>query len=591
MKTNRFLIPLGALAAGALAGAPGAEPGSTAAPSTAKLPVKEVTVFKDGHAFVVHEGTLPTNDSGRVVLDALPAPVIGTFWAYSADQAAKVTRVVAGQQRRVVERTSLTLAEMIAGNAGAEVAVTETNGTKYPATLIGQPEGRTEEPVTPGTPESPEHPGAKSPLVLLKTAEGIKVMPLDRIQDLVFRQPPNPKSGQQELQNALTLHLDWNNQAAKPSAQVGLMYLQKGIRWIPSYKIDLDGQGQARVRLQATVLNELTDLENTTLQLVIGVPSFYFKDTVDPIALQQTAAQLSQFFQTDPARGRISNLANNFSNSIMTQVARAGDFSPPGATVEAGPSDDLPEGGKNEDLYVFTVPQVTLKKGERLVLPLVDTTVPYEDVYTLNVPFAPPGDMRQQFANQSQEELARLFHAPKVTHKARLKNNSQTPFTTAPALILREGRVLAQGLMTYAAPGANADVTLTSALDIAVRKSDRETSRTPNAQSFNNSSFMRVDLEGRITLTNHKPVPVEVEVVRHALGHVDAADNQGVVAMNNVFEGGDTDVGDGLTGWWRTYNWPWWWNHINGVGRITWKTKLEPGQPVDLGYRWHYFWN
>lgn len=591
MKTSRFLIPLGALAVGAWASALGADPGARSDSSIGQLPVKEVTVFKDGHAFVVQEGVLPTTDTGSVVLDSLPTPVIGTFWAYSADEASQVTRVIAGQRRRVVERTSMNLADMIAGNPGAEVAVTETNGTKYPATLIGQPIRPPEEPVVPGTAEAPELPGTKSPLVLLKTPEGVKVMPLDRIQDLVFRQPPNAKAGQPELQNSLTLDLDWNNQPPKPAAHIGLMYLQKGIRWIPSYKIDLDGEGQARVRLQATVLNELTDLNDTTLQLVIGVPTFYFKDTVDPIALQQTAAQLSQFFQTDPARGRVSNLANNFSNSIMTQVARAGDFSPPGASAEAGPSADLPEGGKNEDLYVFSVPKVSLKKGERLVLPLLDVTVPYEDVYSLNLPFAPPGDLRQQLGNQTQEELARLFNAPKVTHKARLKNNSRVPFTTAPALVLRDGRVLAQGLMTYAAPNAAAEVTITSALDIAVKKTDRETSRTPNAITFSNSNFMRVDLEGRITLTNHKAVPVEVEVIRHALGHIDTADHDGVVTMNNVFEGDDSGAGEGQPGWWRSYNWPWWWNHINGVGRVTWKLTLEPGKPVDLGYGWHYFWN
>ena len=70
-----------------------------------------------------------------------------------------------------------------------------------------------------------------------------------------------------------------------------------------------------------------------------------------------------------------------------------------------------------------------------------------------------------------------------------------------------------------------------------------------------------------------------------------AATAHGVVAMNNVFEGDDSGAGDGQPGWWRSYNWPWWWNHINGVGRITWKLKLEPGKPVDLGYGWHYFWN
>ena len=592
MKLTRFLIPLGAVALSAFSSVLEATPDATGPNSLSRLPVKEVTVFKDGHAFVVHEGALPTNESGSVVLDALPAPVIGTFWSYSTDEAAKVSRVVAGSRRRVVERTALTLSEMIAGNPGAEVEVTETDGTKYPATLIGQPVRPPDEPAVTNVSEAPEPAVAKSSLVMLKTPEGIKVMPLERIRDLVFRDQPNSKTGQTELQNALTLQLDWNGRTPKPSAQVGLMYLQKGIRWIPSYKIDLDGKGMARISLQATVLNELTDLDETTLQLVIGVPTFHFKDTVDPIALQQTAAQLSQFFQSDPSRGLASHLANNFSNSIMTQqVARAGDFSQGSAAAAPNPAGDPSEGEKQEDLYVFTVPKVSLKTGERLVLPLLDITVPYEDVYTLQLPFTPSGDMRRQLGNQSQDELARLFLAPKVTHKARLKNNSQVPFTTAPALVLRDGRVLAQGLMTYAAPNAAADVTITSALDITVKKTDRETNRTPNALSFSNSSFMRVDLEGRITLTNHKSAQVEVEVIRHALGHIDTADHDGVVEMSNVFEGENGATEDGLGGWWRSHNWPSWSHHINGVGRITWKIKLAPSESVDLGYGWHYFWN
>ena len=38
----------------------------------ATMPVKEVTVFKDGHAFVLHEGRMTTDASGNVVLDNLP---------------------------------------------------------------------------------------------------------------------------------------------------------------------------------------------------------------------------------------------------------------------------------------------------------------------------------------------------------------------------------------------------------------------------------------------------------------------------------------------------------------------------------------
>jgi hypothetical protein len=596
MKTTSHLFTTGAAVAVLLLNAltlRGAVAGAADASAVARLPVKEVTVFKDGHAFVLHEGRLPTDAAGNIVMDYLPAPVIGTFWAYSSDQGARLSGVVAGQRRTVIERTALTLRELIEGNVGAEASVTETNGASYPATILGFPTRTPEELAATSPPNSAERLSEKSNLVLLKTAEGTKVVPLETIRDLVFRQALKPKSGQEEFRNALTLRLDWGNRAAAKSADVGLVYLQKGIRWIPSYKVDLDGQGKATVHLQATVLNELTDLDGTTLQLVIGVPSFYFKDTIDPLALQQTAAQLSQFFQTEAPRGRGSVLAANFSNGLMTQVARAGDYQGGGEQPAGGQGDNLPAGSKNEDLFVFTERNVTLKKGERAVLPLAEFTVPYEDVFALELPFAPPSEMRRNFNTQQQSELTKLFNAPKVTHKARLQNQSQAPFTTAPALILREGRVLAQSMMTYAAPGASADLNITAALDIGVKKSDHETKRTPNSYAVNGNNYMRVDLEGKVRLTNHRKQPVEVEVVRHALGHIDSADHDGRLEMNNVFEGTDLAPAVGSEGypdWWYWYSWPWWWHHVNGVGRVTWKLTLEPGKPVELGYAWHYYW-
>ena len=108
------------------------------AASVARLPVKEVTVFKDGHAFVLQEGRLPT-DGGNVVLDYLPTPVIGTFWAYSADKGAKLSGVVAGQRRAMIERTALSLRELIEANVGAEALVTETNQSRHVGSILGLP--------------------------------------------------------------------------------------------------------------------------------------------------------------------------------------------------------------------------------------------------------------------------------------------------------------------------------------------------------------------------------------------------------------------------------------------------------------------
>src|SRR5882724_6208246 len=100
-----------------------------------KLPIKEITVFKDGHAFVLHEGSLPVDEAGNVAMDYLPAPILGAFWPYSVDKTVKLTGVIAGQQKVSVERTALDIETLIKANIGSEVIIKEKNDRPaYPAT-------------------------------------------------------------------------------------------------------------------------------------------------------------------------------------------------------------------------------------------------------------------------------------------------------------------------------------------------------------------------------------------------------------------------------------------------------------------------
>ena len=103
--------------------------------ATARMPVREITVFKDGHVFVLHEGAMPTDASGHVVLDYVPSPVMGTFWPYSADPAVKLKSVVAGRQRVQVDRTAMNLRELLEGNVGADVTV-KLNGALIEAKIL-----------------------------------------------------------------------------------------------------------------------------------------------------------------------------------------------------------------------------------------------------------------------------------------------------------------------------------------------------------------------------------------------------------------------------------------------------------------------
>jgi hypothetical protein len=556
----------------------------------ATLPVKEITVFKDGHAFVAHEGELPTDTNGNVLMDYLPTPVTGTFWPYSGDKSAKLTSVVASSRRVLVEHTALTLRELLEANLGAQAIISEGGTNRYEATILDLPSRSSEEFAATSPPNTPERLPEKGNLVLLKTADGEKVLSLDHIQDVIFKESPKTSTVCEEFRNLLNLKLDWGTAKPAASARVGLFYLQKGFRWIPNYKIEIDGKGNASVKLQATLINELTDLDDVSVNLVIGVPTFAFKDTVDPMALQQNLAQLSQYFQTgNPARN--SPLAYNFSNAIMSQSARSSDFgagAAPEAAVALGP--ELGETTKTEDLFMFNVQHVTLKRGERMVLSVAEFSLPYKDVFTLDLPFAPPPEVRGNLNTEQQRELARLFNAPKVLHKIRLTNSSRYPVTTAPALLLREGRLLAQGMTTYASVGSSLDLTITTAVDFQVTKSEHETKRTPDAVRENGNAYTRIDLSGTITLTSHHSLPAEIEVTRSVLGNGDQADHDAKIQKLSLFDNEDSLSANDNPYWWNWYGWPYWWSSFNGLGRLTWKIKLEPGRHADLAYDWHYFW-
>ena len=556
-----------------------------------KLPIKEITVFKDGHAFVAHEGEMPTDEHGNVLMDYLPTPVVGTFWPYSAEKRAKLTSVVASTKRVLVERTALSVRELLEANIGAEVIITESGTNRYAATILGVPARSAEEQAATNPPNTGEKLPEKGNLILLQTAEGVKALPIDRIQDVTFKQAHKPTAVNEEFRNLLTLKLDWGRAKPAKAVNVGLFYLQKGVRWISSYKVEIDGNGKAAVKLQATLLNELADLEDVSVNLVVGVPTFAFKDTIDPIALQQTLAQLSQYFQTDTG-GRNSPLAFNFSNAIMSQqMAPPGDYRAaptPGLVGELGP--EIGDAGKSEDLFVFNVEHVSLRRGERIVLPIAEFSLPYKDVFTLELPFGPPPEVRANLNNEQQRELARLFNAPKVMHKIRLTNNSKYPLTTAPALIIRQGRVLAQGMMTYTSTGASVDLPITTAVDFQVKKTDVESKRTPNALEENGNRYSRVDLAGKITITSHRTKPTKLEITRYVLGAADSAEADGKVEKMNLFENGSYLASGDYPYWWNWYGWPYWWNSFNGIGRITWNLTLDPDQSKELGYQWHYFW-
>ncbi len=640
-----LFAPLGTFGPAARAQQPGQQPGTATAAKpavadvTARLPVREVTVFKDGHAVLIHQGTLPLDPAdGSVTLDTLPAPVLGTFWPFSADKNVRLRSAVAGRRRVSVERAAVSLRDLLAANVGKAVLVTEAGGPyggtankTYEATVLSLPVRTPEEieaaadprnrppvydpnaanrydPYTPGG--GFDNSSGRLGLVLLRTAEGVRAVDVSRILDITFKDvAPAQKIAASEWRARLTLFLEPVPPAtARPaSAAVGLMYLQKGLRWIPAYKVTLDGKQTAQVSLQATLLNEITDLNNVTASLVIGVPTFIFRDTPDPSGLLDVLARLGPFFEAgsrDAVNNAIAGQGGGFGGGGVSagggfglgagQRGRGGD----GQSALAA---DVADAGRSEDLFVFTLKNVTLAKGQRAVLPVAAYSLPYRDLYTLDLPvgavlgpeaaFSPGGNLLER----EQARIARMNNAERVIHKIRLVNNGPHPLTTAPALLV-EGdtagggeRVLAQNLLPYAPAGGTADLTLTTAVDVTYDLSESETKRTPNVFSISGDrNYTRVDSVGTLRVTNRTAGPIVLEVSRHVLGEVDTVGQNG--ARQKVTPGGRG--GDAATPGRPTYTYYegiGYVMRVNGPTRLFWRRTLAANETVDLTYAWHYF--
>jgi hypothetical protein len=479
---------------------------------------------------------------------------------------------------------------MLEANVGATATIQEVTGTPYVAKILAvpKPEPRAGDgnPFGDAAATASAYPQAPvANLLLLETTAGIKAIGLEQVREVTLPRDAKRTRSTEGWRSDLTLQFAGASATSGRSTTVGVMYLQKGLRWIPAYKVTLDGKGTARVQLQATLINELTDLDDATVNLVIGVPTFAFQDTPDPVGLQDTFARLSRYFHAD------ARTPAALSNAILSQGGfRAGEAydraeGGRGGGGDAGGGPVLSGGEGAEDLFVFTAKNVRLKRNARMVLPVAEFTLPYKNVYTAEL-LPSSAFTRGGYENHGAagSEAFRLMTQPRVVHKARLTNNSAFPLTTAPALLLRENRVIAQGMMTYTSRGGTSDLTLTDASDVTVKRSDKESKRAADAMRADGSSYARVDMAGAIELRNFRAEPVEVEITRYVLGRVDTATADGAASALDPF--GD----DALPSWIGQYGAAQERLRFTGLGKVFWKRTLPPaGNPRTLEYAWHYF--
>jgi hypothetical protein len=580
---------------------------ATPNPGELELKTERVIVFKDGYSLIIKHGTATSDEKGQVFTDAVPdAAVLGSFWAIPDE--GRLVSTVAGwkttEETEAKEVPCTQAIEILLSNKGKSAKVELHDKTIYNGVirevLVEQLESAIAEPLlsfldsTHGAAASgtrrllsraSEQAGSATRShtltaingsnFILRTDEGDVFLPVAQIRTLVVKDMKTTvaktlKSTRRDKRLCFTFAEKEKKQA------LTLMYFRPGIRWIPTYRVQLNEDQKnktAEMSLQAELLNEAEDLNEVPIDIVVGVPNFRFRDTPSPLVLE--AVLRNALAQAAPQL--MGNSSNSLSNAMYSQrsaefrlnQAQANDV---GEGAEVALPGELTAAGA-QDLFVYKLPEQTLAKGERCAIPIFTTQVPYRDIYTWDVQVT-RNDVEAAPSGSGIQSPLKLGKN-QVWHQVALVNNTKLPWTTGAAMIMHGNQPLAQELLTYTPPKDEVRVPVTVAVDLRGSLTEKEVGRELEAVTWAGHNYARIAKEMKLDLCNNKSIPIEAEITVRVGGKVVEASDEGDVNLS-AFNPAD----------WENYQGN---PAVNNSSQVTWKTKLKPGESFTPTLDYHYF--
>lgn len=552
------------------------------------IKTERVIVFKDGHFMVIKRATGKTNADGELFTDEVPdSAVLGSFWA--TPKTGTLRSMTAGwTEAETKENKTVTATkhiEILESNKGKQATVTLNDKNIHNGVIREVLVNKTASTLTPHMRTSLNissivNPtatsvvsGTNGSMFVLRTEDGDVLLPVSSIATLTVKDMKTTVTREiktTKKTKRLTFQLD------KPNVEREMLitYFRPGIRWVPTYRINLQKKGDekyAKIALQAELINEAEDLDGVPIDIVVGVPNFRFKNHVSPLVLESVMRNALQ--QAAPLVA--NQFRNDFSNSIYGQ--RSADFRRQGAhanAVQNGGAVKLPgelTASGTQDLFVYNLPKLKLKKGQRSAVPIFTTEAPYRDLYTWDVHIKRRATEMSPSAGGSPLKLAKND----VWHQIEILNNTNVPWTTGAAMIMQGNQPLAQELLTYTSPKDHVRVPVTVAVDIRPTFDEQETSRQMKSMVWRSYHYAKIMKQAKLDICNNKNQAVNIEVNLFIGGRVNTASNEGKITLD-AFNAAD---------WERYYG-----DHAaNNSSRVHWKATLKPGETFEPTVDYHYF--
>ncbi|MET0753378.1 MAG: hypothetical protein ABWZ66_08390 [Pyrinomonadaceae bacterium] len=498
--------------------------------------VKRVAVFKNGYAFTYREGEAQTNN-GWVYTNNTPVGVLGTIWGYSTSPNVRVMQLLASEnEKREMERVT-DIAEILLANEGARIRFIDNYNKPFEGTYEIVSRNRNFALPVPRTDSYTDEYREDQVTIALKTETGLMFFNANAIRNIEIVGQPKMEKIRISKENRLALKVE----GAKDGERVnlGVAALERGIRWIPAYRVEVKGSPvkEAKLELEAMLINELADLKNSEIFFVVGVPHFLFQETMSPLSMNTAFAGVSSYFQA----GTRNNRRDTYSNAIMSQVVNyqvdGADSSNDEDATPTVSNEERSNTFSAEQLFLYQASDITLKKNERASLRLFSLTVPASEVFEWTLNDAPNTTQRYlDYSGNSNSTPLLQDLSSKVWYALRLKNQTGMPWTTAPALSFREWKPMGQDMLSFTPVGGENILRITPATEVIGTHTLEEKARVQAQIRYAGStySFDLITVEGTIKLKNIKKETVEVVLTRNLIGDVVSATDAGKISREGL---------------------------------------------------------
>ena len=489
-----------------------------------------VSIFKNGSAFYLKSGTVNTTDNKYVWKEAIPDAVFGTLWLQAPGGALTAAR----------SYVDTVVGSVDVSNLMAQIKLME--GKKAKMSFYG---ASNEQEIVEGTIQEvfPAH-------FILKTGEGWATYHLKDVKKIMYEDQPITKKEYKTTRRIIELGFK-NAKARQP---LDVMYLQKGLGWVPSYLVEIIDQNKTKVTLRAVVINDSEDLEQVDLNFVVGVPNFRFDHMASPLTNMQNLAQtLQQLGNTSKGAEPLSNFAITFNPETYEEQV-----------VLVPEEKTVPEGSEEQDLFFYTISKVDLKRGERAFYDLMSMEVPIDHVYQVNLQ---ANTEHSNYADSFEESESKRS---KVTHTIRMENKGTTPWTTGTAMVVNaredQPRPISQDMLKFTPSGGESFLTITTSTDIFVTESEVETSREREIKRRGSYRYDLLQVTGKIKIKNYKSSSVKMQLHKDVAGNLKETSDDWLVT-NKIQQG----------------------NNVNKVNKVCWEIEVKAGEEKIIEYDYEVY--